>query len=85
VTEKMKEMMEFPVLYTFKAMGENSTCFIEDVRQVFVLKNIDSFIEKPSSKGNYISVSVTLMIHSYEELQNIYQKIKLIKGLKYHL
>ena len=81
----MKEMMEFPVLYTFKAMGINDKNFIQDVKQVFDSKEIDSIIKKPSSKGNYISLSVTTEVTDYDELQALYTSIKKINGLKYHL
>lgn len=74
----MKEMMEFPpVIYTFKAMGGiNDRKFVNDVKSVFDSKKVDSFIEKPSSKGSYISVSVTTEVSDYDELQDIYTSIK---------
>lgn len=81
----MKDMMEFPVIYTFKAMGTNSDEFINDVRNVFKSKEVESFTKQPSSKGNYISVSITTEISTFDELQNTYKAIKKIKGLKYHL
>jgi len=81
----MKELMEFPVIYTFKAMGTNDRKFVNDIKRVFDSKTIDSLIEKPSSKGTYISVSVTTEVADYEELQQIYMSIKNVAGLKYHL
>lgn len=82
---EMKEMIEFPVIYTFKAMGENCERFISDVKKVFCDKELHEFAEKPSSKGSYISVSATVEVTDYDELKNLYSSIKMIKGLKYHL
>jgi putative lipoic acid-binding regulatory protein len=81
----MEEMIEFPVLYTFKAMGENNEKFISDMRSVFAMKKVDSFDEKKSSKGTYVSVSVTVEVNSFNELEYLYKNIKALPGLKYHL
>jgi len=81
----MKDMIEFPVLYTFKAMGENNNQFINDVKTVFSEKELQDFIERPSKKGNYVSVSATVEVSDYAELQSFYSLIKMINGLKYHL
>jgi len=78
-------MMEFPVLYTFKAMGENNQQFINDVKKVFCDKKMKDFTERPSKKGNYVSVSATVEVTDYQELQKLYSLIKIINGLKYHL
>lgn len=81
----MKDMIEFPVIYTFKAMGDNCGKFINDVKQVFCGKEIKDFSERPSDKGNYISVSATVEVSDFDELQKFYNSIKIIDGLKYHL
>lgn len=85
MSENIKEILEFPVLYTFKAMGENSDDFKCEIRNIFLSKDVDSITETPSKKGTYVSVSVTAEVESYEELQTIYTSIKNTKGLKYHL
>jgi len=81
----MKDMIEFPVIYTFKAMGDNCASFINNIKEVFAHKEMHDFVEKPSRKGNYISVSATVEVTDYEELQQLYSSIKLVNGLKYHL
>ena len=85
MSDNMKDMIEFPVIYTFKAMGDNCENFINNVKAVFSDKEIHNFEEKPSRKGNYISVSATVEVTDYNELQKIYTSIKMINGLKYHL
>jgi len=81
----MEEMLEFPLLYTYKAMGENNDDFIEDIKNVFKSAYIQDFRETKSSKGTYTSVSVTVTVNNFDELQDTYKKIKAVKGLKYHL
>jgi len=83
--QNMEEMIDFPVLYTFKAMGEKSKQFESDIESLFVMKEIDSIIKKESSKGTYLSISVTVEIEDINELESYYKKIKSVKGLKYHL
>jgi len=85
MSENMKEMIEFPVIYTFKAMGENCESFINGVKDVFCTKEVESVEEKPSSKGNYVSVSVTVEVTNFNELETFYTSIKNVKGLKFHL
>lgn len=82
---KMKEMMEFPVIYTFKAMGENSEDFKKDMEEVFQYKCIENISHTASKKGNYISVSVTCEVSDFDELESLYKSIKSLKGLKFHL
>jgi len=85
MNNNMKDMIDFPVIYTYKAMGENSDEFISEVEKAFESKNVESLIKTPSKKGNYVSVSVTVELKNYDELKHYYHSIKNIKGLKYHL
>jgi putative lipoic acid-binding regulatory protein len=85
MSENMKEMIEFPVIYTFKAMGHNSDTFIKGIKDVFCGKEVESIEEKPSSKGNYVSVSVTVEVVDFNELQTFYTSITKVEGLKFHL
>ncbi len=85
MSNKMEELMEFPVIYTYKAMGENTESFVKDVKNVFESAYIQDFREIKSSKGSYTSVSVTVTVNSFDELQDTYERIKKVNGLKYHL
>lgn len=85
MSEKIKEILEFPVMYTFKAMGENSQDFISCVKEIFIDKQVDSFTEKPSSKGNYIAVSITCEVIDYDELESLYSSIMNVRGIKFYL
>lgn len=81
----MEELLTFPVRYQFKAMGENNDAFVQGVKDVFKQIEIHEFKENKSTKGTYTSLSVTVTVNSFEQLQRIYSDIKIIKGLKYHL
>jgi putative lipoic acid-binding regulatory protein len=85
MSDSMKEMMQFPTIFTFKAMGENTDFFKNDIKDIFRMHENAEITENVSSKGTYTSLSVTVEIISFDELQNIYTKIKQTKGLKYHL
>jgi len=79
------ENIEFPVIYTYKAVGVDNDEFKSSVKTLFVLKDIHGYTERVSSKGNYVSVSVTVEIANIDELKHFYGKIADLPGLKYHL
>ncbi len=74
---KFDELLEFPCNQTFKIMGlaqEDLTVKIIEVLQEiapgdFVPK------EKPSSKGNYKSVSISVTVTSKEHMELVYNKL----------
>ena len=85
MSDSMKEMMEFPTIFTFKAMGENTEFFRNDIKNIFVRYESALVSEKTSAKGTYTSISITVEVENFDELQNIYTKIKETNGLKFHL
>ncbi|MCD8552390.1 DUF493 domain-containing protein [Seleniivibrio sp.] len=85
MSDTMKEIMEFPTIFTFKAMGENTEIFRNDIKNIFVRHESALITEKASTKGTYTSISITVEVESFDELQNIYTKIKETNGLKFHL
>jgi len=85
MSDTMKEMIEFPTIFTFKAMGENSEDFKKDIKEIFIRHETAMITENISTKGTYTSISITVEVEDFDELQNIYTKIKETKGLKFHL
>lgn len=85
MSNNLRELMEFPVIYTYKATGENSDEFINSVKSIFKSTYIQDFREIKSSKGSYTSVSITVQVNTYDELEHTYKQIKQVKGLKFHL
>ncbi|MCA1927843.1 MAG: DUF493 domain-containing protein [Calditerrivibrio sp.] len=82
---KIEEMLSFPVIYTFKIVGNNSSEFINDVEDIVNKKQILDKTINLSSSGKYISFGITIEIESYEELKGYYVLIKGVKGLRYYL
>ena len=88
--EEKKPLIEYPAIYTFKVMGVQEHGFAEYVRQLF--KRLmgteisqDSIREQPSSKGKYVSVSVSVYLLSEEHRRAIYAQLHQEKRVIYYL
>jgi hypothetical protein len=88
--EEKKPVIEYPAVYTFKVMGMQEHGFAEYVRTLF--KRLmgteispDSIREQPSSKGKYVSVSVTVYLLSEEHRRSIYAQLHQEKRVIYYL
>jgi putative lipoic acid-binding regulatory protein len=80
-----EQLIDFPCDYTFKAMGVSgedfSSAILSAVRQ-FALVSQDAVHIRPSGKGNYQSVSVLVWLENYQQLTDIYARMKTVTGLK---
>lgn len=70
-------LITYPTDYAFKVMGRQEHGFREWVRQLFsrlmgTEVSPDSISEQPSRQGNYLSVTVTVVLLSEEQRQRIY-------------
>jgi putative lipoic acid-binding regulatory protein len=81
----IKDYIEFPVIFTFKAIGENRDDFRNGVDKIFTNYTEKSIVENASGGGKYISLSITTEIKDYEELEARYQEIAALPGLKFHV
>lgn len=88
--EEKKPVIEYPTVYTFKVMGVQDDGFVEYVRTLF--KRLmgseisqDSIHEQPSSKGKYVSVSVSVYLLSEEHRRAIYAQLHQEKRVIYYL
>lgn len=81
----LKELQKFPDKFTFKIMGDNTNQFAADVRKIFDNKEDVIFSDNVSRTGKYISISATLEVFSYEELEALYTEISKVEGLKFHV
>jgi len=88
--EENKPVIEYPTVYTFKVMGVQEDGFVEYVRTLF--KRLmgseisqDSIREQPSSKGKYVSVSVSVYLLSEEHRRAIYAQLHQEKRVVYYL
>lgn len=88
--EEKKPLIEYPAVYTFKVMGRQEHGFAEYVRQLFsrLMGNEvspDSIREQPSSRGTYVSLSVSVYLLSEEHRRTIYAHLHQDKRVVYYL
>lgn len=73
------KLFQFPCEFPIKIMGRTQADFQDQV--IAILNNHVSHIpdhaisSKPSRKGNYISVTVTITATDREQLDNIYREL----------
>ena len=89
-TQEKKPLIEYPTVYTFKVMGLQENGFKEYVRQLF--KRLmgtdvspDSLSEQPSSRGKYLSVTVSVYLLSEDQRRAIYAALHKEKRVLYYL
>ena len=88
--EDNKPLIEYPTVDTFKVMGRQDPSFSEYVLQLFrrlmgTEISPDSVREQPSSKGNYLSVSVSVLLLSEEQRRSIYAQLHRERRIVYYL
>jgi uncharacterized protein len=83
----IQELLKFPCSFPIKIMGVNSDDLLPEVIAI-ITKHVDNFnpqtdiTTKPSSKGNYLAITVTIIATSKQQLDIIYQELhkhKLVK------
>jgi hypothetical protein len=84
---KFDELLEFPTVLNFKVMGiaceELPTLVITEL-QKHAPGDYSPTI-KPSSKGNYHSLSIPVRVTSKEHIETIYKKLTEIDEVRYVL
>lgn len=88
--QEKKPLIEYPTVYTFKVMGKQAPDFVEYVRDLFrrlmgTEISPDSIREQPSSKGTYVSVSVSVYLLSEEHRRSIYSRLREEQRVVYYL
>ena len=85
-----KPLIEYPTVYPFKVMGKQEHGFKEYVRLLF--KRVlgteispDSISEQPSSKGRYVSVTVSVYLISEDQRRALYAALHKEKRVLYYL
>lgn len=79
MTEENDELFNFPCDFPIKIMGR-CDCELESLVVEIINKHVTDLGEnavktRPSGKGNFISVTVTVTAHSREQLDNIYLEL----------
>jgi len=74
-----ESLIEFPCQFPVKIMGTNCIEFETAVVEIFN-RHCESLSEgairsRPSKKGNYLAITVTITALSQEQLDNIYREL----------
>lgn len=81
---KLKDLQQFPTIFTFKIIGDNKDYFIDGCNAIFDLDDREVSVQTKNSSGKkYISFSITTIIHTYEELEGFYNSISKVKGVNF--
>ena len=75
-----KSVIEFPCQFPIKVMGVKHDDLIPEVIAIIVAQSHDfnpelDIVIKPSSKGNYLSITAMINAKSQEQLDNIYRTL----------
>ena len=79
MTEENDELFNFPCDFPIKIMGR-CDCELESLVVEIINRHVEELGEgavkiRPSGKGNFVSVTVTVKAHSREQLDNIYLEL----------
>ena len=88
--EDKKELISYPTVYAFKVMGKQEHGFSEYIRQLFRRLmgtdiSQDSIAQQPSSRGKYVSLTVSVYLLSEEQRKAIYEALHKDKRVVYYL
>ena len=78
-TDEQDSLIEFPCRFPIKVMGLDESEFQSHVLQLISPHvddiTADDFATRSSSKGKFLSVTVTINAHSQEQLDRIYRTL----------
>jgi putative lipoic acid-binding regulatory protein len=82
----LEEYHQFPCVYAFKAIGQDSPEFKDAVQEAAqgVLGALywgSELMAKPSSKGKYISITVETEVKDAAQVLEVYAALKKVEGL----
>jgi len=84
---KFDELVDFPCHFTFKVMGVAVDDLPEQIIAVLQQHAPGDYSPtvKPSSKGNYHSVSISVKVESQQHIETLYQSLADIDDVRYVL
>lgn len=73
----LKALLEFPTPFTYKVMGLAQPELVDQVVEVIQRHAPGDYSPdvKPSSKGNYHSVSITITATHIEQVETLYEEL----------
>ncbi|WP_145540117.1 DUF493 family protein YbeD [Yersinia alsatica] len=74
---KLNELLEFPCSFTYKVMGIAEPQLVNQVVEVVQRHAPGEYTPqvKPSSKGNYHSVSITITATHIDQVETLYKEL----------
>ncbi|NIF23008.1 MULTISPECIES: DUF493 family protein YbeD [Pantoea] len=74
---KLNELLEFPTTFPFKVMGLAKPELVDQVVEVVQRHAPGDYTPevKPSSKGNYHSVSIVITATHVEQIETLYEEL----------
>ncbi|MGL9722825.1 DUF493 family protein YbeD [Sodalis sp. (in: enterobacteria)] len=74
---KLNELLEFPCPFTYKVMGSSQPELVDQVVEVVQRHAPGDYSPqvKPSSKGNYHSISITITATHIEQVETLYEEL----------
>ena len=84
---RFDQLVDFPCHFTFKVMGVATATLPDQVVEVLQQHAPGDYSPsvKPSSKGNYHSVSVSVRVESQENIEILYRSLADIEDVRYVL
>ena len=81
---KLNELLEFPCPFTYKVMGIARPELVDDVVEVVQRHAPGDYTPdvKPSSKGNYHSVSITITATHIDQVETLYEELGKIEMVR---
>ncbi len=78
-SEGKKSLIEFPTHFPIKVMGKNVPEFSQVICDLLLRMSpgfdVAAVDMRPSSKGNYLSLTCTVYVNNQDELDNIYRAL----------
>ncbi|EKT59467.1 DUF493 family protein YbeD [Providencia sneebia] len=81
---KLNELLEFPCSFTYKVMGVAEPELLDEVVEVVQRHAPGDYSPevKPSSKGNYHSVSITINATHIDQVEKLYEELGALERVK---
>ncbi|WP_144393081.1 DUF493 family protein YbeD [Pleionea sediminis] len=78
------ELWEFPCTIAFKAMASNRENIEIDVISVIQEVIPGDYVPnvKPSAKGNYVSITVTVTLEHEHQVETLYRQVRALPDVK---
>ena len=82
--EKLREVHEFPGMFTFKIIGKNDAALeagaLAAIRSMFPEVN-PSLTKRESSKGRHVSLTIEVLVPDAESVAALYARFNELPGL----